>query len=80
MKRFEFVARNGAKLEADYVIDNAILHVVYRGVSMSVAAGVNEMANAFLRDNLMRSITGELGVALQQGADGNPSVSAPCAS
>lgn len=60
MKPFEFVARSGAKLHADYVIENGVLHVAYRGASMSVAAGVNEVANAFLRDNLMRSITGEI--------------------
>lgn len=60
MKRFEFIARHGAKLDADYVIENGMLHVIYRGVSMSAAAGVNEIANAFLRDNLMRSITGEI--------------------
>ena len=60
MKRFEFVTRGGAKLEADYFIENGTLHVVYKGVSINVAAGVNEIANAFLRDHLMRSITGEI--------------------
>lgn len=69
MKRFEFIARSGAKLDADYVIENGILHVVYRGVSMSVAAGVNEIANAFLRDNLMRSITGEIETLPQGNRD-----------
>lgn len=60
MHRFEFAARNGAKLEADYLIENGTLHVIYKGVSLSATAGVNEIANAFLRDNLMRSITGEI--------------------
>ena len=60
MHRFEFATRNGAKLEADYLIENGTLHVVYKGVRMSATAGVNEIANAFLRDNLMRSITGEI--------------------
>lgn len=70
MKRFEFVKRNGAKLEADYVIENGTLHVVYKGVSISVAAGINEIANAFLRDNLMRSLTGEIESIPPQGSDG----------
>ena len=65
MNRFEFVTRSGAKLEADYVIDDGALHVVYRGVSLSAAAGVNEIANAFLRDHLMRSITGEIDILPQ---------------
>lgn len=69
MKRFEFVARNGAKLDADYVIKDGTLHVVYKGVSMSVAAGINEIANAFLRDNLMRAITGEIEPVPPHGAD-----------
>lgn len=60
MHRFEFAARNGAKLEADYLIENGTLHVIYKGVSLSTTAGVSEIANAFLRDNLMRSITGEI--------------------
>jgi hypothetical protein len=72
MKRFEFVARSGAKLDADYVIENGVLHVAYRGASMSVAAGVNEIANAFLRDNLMRSITGEIDVASPSDAEVTP--------
>lgn len=72
MKRFEFIARNGAKLEAHYVIENRVLQVVYRGASMSVAAGVNEIANAFLRDNLMRSITGEIDVPPQSDLDVAP--------
>lgn len=79
MNRFEFVARNGAKLEAEYIIHDDMLHVVYRGVGMSVAAGVNEMANAFLRDNLMRSITGELGIAPQRATDSNPCCEGPSA-
>jgi hypothetical protein len=73
MKRFDFVARNGAKLDADYVIENGVLHVAYRGASMSVAAGVNEIANAFLRDNLMRSITGEIEVGPPSDAEVAPS-------
>lgn len=73
MKRFEFVARSGAKLDADYVIENGVLHVAYRGASMSVAAGVNEIANAFLRDNLMRSITGEIDVEPPRDAEVAPS-------
>ena len=73
MKRFEFIARSGAKLDADYLIENGVLHVAYRGVSMSAAAGVNEMANAFLRDNLMRSITGEIDVPARADVDVAPS-------
>ena len=63
MIQFEFVARNGAKLTAHYTIENSKLTVTYREETMSVPAGVNEIANAFLRDNLMRSILGELGPA-----------------
>ena len=73
MKRFEFIARSGAKLDADYLIENGVLHVAYRGVSMSAAAGVNEMANAFLRDNLMRSITGEIDAHQPSEVDVAPS-------
>ena len=72
MKRFEFVARNGAKLDADYVIEDGVLHVAYRGASMSVAAGVNEIANAFLRDNLMRSITREIDLTPPSSAEVAP--------
>lgn len=72
MKRFEFVSRNGAKLDADYVIQDGVLHVAYRGASMSVAAGVNEIANAFLRDNLMRSMTGEIDLMPPSGAEVAP--------
>ena len=60
MTQFDFVSRSGAKLSAHYAIENGKLVVSYRDETASTAAGVNEIANAFLRDNLMRSILGEL--------------------
>jgi hypothetical protein len=60
MIQFDFEARNGARLSAHYTIESGKLIVSYREETASAAAGVNEIANAFLRDNLMRSILGEL--------------------
>jgi hypothetical protein len=37
-----------------------------RDHTVSVAEGPNEIANAFLRDNLMRSLLGEIGAYDQQ--------------
>jgi hypothetical protein len=57
---FDFKARSGANLTAHYAIENGKLIVSYRDETASAAAGVNEIANAFLRDNLMRSLLGEI--------------------
>ena len=67
MIQFEFVARNGAKLLAHYAIEDGRLTVRCRGGTMSAVAGVNEIANAFLRDNLMRLILGEIDVPENAG-------------
>jgi hypothetical protein len=66
MTEFEFTARNGAKIKAHYMIAGGRLNVIYRDHTVSVAEGLNEIANAFLRDNLMRSILGEIGDGDQQ--------------
>lgn len=68
MIQFEFVARNGAKLLAHYAIKDGRLTVQCRGRTMSVVAGVNEIANAFLRDNLMRLMLGEIDMPEKAGA------------
>jgi len=59
MNRFEFTSHNGAMLEADYLAENSTLQVLHKVVSKSVTAGVN--ADALLRDNLMRSISSDVG-------------------
>jgi len=63
MEEFQHTLRNGAKVRAHYMIDQGILSVTYRGETMSVTSGLNEIANAFLRGNLMQSILGEIEVA-----------------
>ena len=65
MKDFEFTARNGARIKAFYQIADGRLSVNYRDHTVSVAEGLNEIANAFLRDNLMRTILEEVGRADQ---------------
>jgi hypothetical protein len=63
MTEFEFATRTGARIKAHYHIDEGRLSVTYRDRTLSVAEGLNEIANAFLRDNLMRSMLGEIDVA-----------------
>jgi hypothetical protein len=75
MIQFEYVARNGARLTAHYIIEGGKLRVTYREKTMSVPAGVTEIANAFLRDNLMRSILGEIGPAEQTVSRDPPGLS-----
>ena len=70
MKDFEFTARNGARIKAHYQIADGRLSVVYRDHAVSVAEGLNEIANAFLRDNLMQSLLGEIGGSDQQAPAG----------
>lgn len=62
MTEFEFATRTGARVKAHYHIDEGRLSVTYRDRTVSVTEGLNEIANAFLRDNLMRSILGEIEV------------------
>ena len=75
MIEFEYVGRNGVKRAAHYTIEDGQLSVSYRGETMSVAAGVNEIANAFLRENLIRSMLGEIETSYQQVEIGDPALS-----
>ena len=75
MIQFEYIGRNGVKRSAHFAIEDGLLSVSYRGETMSVAAGMNEIANAFLRDNLIRSILGEIETSYRQVEPGDPALS-----
>ena len=75
MIQFEYIGRNGVIRSAHYAIEDGQLSVSYRGETMSVAAGVNEITNAFLRENLISSILGEIEASYQQVESGDPVLS-----
>lgn len=75
MIQFEYIGRHGVKRAAHYAIEGGQLSVSYRGETMSVAAGVNEIANAFLRENLIRSILGEIETSYQPVGSDDPLLS-----
>ncbi|CAN7243080.1 hypothetical protein LJR030_002159 [Rhizobium sp. LjRoot30] len=56
---FTYRPNSGSEVIAHYEIEGDVMHVLYKDDRRSTALGVNEIGNAFLRENLLRTMMAE---------------------